>query len=280
MGVKRCEQEGFEADDLIGAVARRCTETGWECCIVTGDRDSFQLISDRVYVTHIKTRLGQTETVRYDLARFYEEYGFAPPRMVDLKALMGDSSDGIPGVPGVGEKTAMELMRRFGSLEGVYEHLDDPLIRESVRKKLVEGRESARLSFELAAIDTDVPLCFEPEDAVWVPAFGSDLYDIFQRLGFSRFIEKWGLQPCQDKSSLENQALPDIEVSDEETMETLCRALRGGGVYRRFAARRAERAGDCDGKAVYSVRWASAGGITTRSCALFLPGCEEGLPQC
>jgi DNA polymerase-1 len=260
MGVKRCEQEGFEADDLIGAVAKRCAETGWECCIVTGDRDSFQLISDSVYVNHIKTRLGQTETVRYDLARFCEEYGFAPPRMVDLKALMGDSSDGIPGVPGVGVKTAMELMHRFGSLDGVYAHLDDPSIRESVRKKLEEGRESARLSFELATIDTDVPLCFEPEDAVWKPAFGSALYDTFQRLGFTRFIEKWGLQPDQNKSSLDNQALPAIEVSDEETMKALCRALRVAEYIAVLPLDGLNALEICDGAAVYSVRWASAGG--------------------
>jgi DNA polymerase-1 len=144
MGVRRCEQEGFEADDLIGAVSKRCAETGWDCCIVTGDRDSFQLITDSVYVDHIKTRLGQTETVRYDRARFEEEYGFAPPRMVDLKALMGDSSDGIPGVPGVGEKTAMELMHRFGSLEGVYAHLHDPRSgRASVKSWRKAGRAPA-----------------------------------------------------------------------------------------------------------------------------------------
>ena len=107
MGIRRCELAGWEADDLMGTMARICEEGGWDCRLVTGDKDSFQLITEKTHVVHIKTRMGQTETIEYDPARFFEEYGFAPIRMIDLKSLMGDTSDNIPGVPGIGEKTAL-----------------------------------------------------------------------------------------------------------------------------------------------------------------------------
>ena len=113
MGIRRYELEGYEADDILGTAAAICEQEDWNCVIVTGDKDSLQLISDKSYVCNVKTRMGQTETIIYDPSRFREEYGFEPERMVDLKSLMGDMSDNIPGVPGVGEKTALELIRRF-----------------------------------------------------------------------------------------------------------------------------------------------------------------------
>jgi len=198
MGIRRLEQEGFEADDILGTLGARCAGTGDTCLLVTGDKDSFQLISDSTTVLHVKTRMGRTETVAYTPEVFREEYGFEPPRMVDLKALMGDTSDNIPGVPGVGEKTALDLLHKFGSLEGVYEHLEDPEIKDGVRKKLAAGRESARLSFDLATIVTDVPLDFTPSEAVWHNDFRPELYDLFMRLGFLKFIEKYGLTPTGD----------------------------------------------------------------------------------
>ncbi len=193
MGVMRLELEGYEADDLIGTVSRRCSDGGWDCVIVTGDKDSFQLINDRVTVKHVRSRMGQTETTDYTPGRFEQEYGFQPRGMVDLKALMGDSSDNIPGVAGIGEKTALELIRRFGSLDGVYENIDSTDIKPGVRKKLLAGEDSARLSFELATIVTDAPLDFSPEQARFEAKYGPEVYDIFTRLGFARFIEKWGV---------------------------------------------------------------------------------------
>ena len=126
MHIRRLEAAGWEADDVLGSVAAKCEKSGWECEIVTGDKDSFQLITDTTSVLHVKTRMGQTETILYDKARFTEEYGFAPPLMVDLKALMGDASDNIPGVPGIGEKTALDLVRRFGTVENIYANLETP----------------------------------------------------------------------------------------------------------------------------------------------------------
>ena len=117
LGIRRLEKEGYEADDIIGTVSRMCDETGNECVIVTGDKDSFQLITETTHVKHVKSRMGKTETIEYTPEVFFEEYGFEPKRIVDLKALMGDASDNIPGVKGVGEKTAMELIKTFGTVE-------------------------------------------------------------------------------------------------------------------------------------------------------------------
>ena len=197
MGVFRMEKEGFEADDLLGSVSRLCEKNGDECVIATGDKDSFQLITDKTRVLHIKTSKGQTETISYTKERFEEEYGFAPIRMIDLKALMGDASDNIPGVPGVGEKTALELIRRFGSVEAVYADLDAPEIRDSVRKKLAAGAETAKLSYELATIVTDVPLEIDLSQTRWKENYKPELYELLLKLGFTKFIEKWGLHPVQ-----------------------------------------------------------------------------------
>ena len=116
MGIRRYELAGYEADDILGAFSRTCENDGWTCTVVTGDKDSLQLISDKTTVCNVKSRMGKTETIMYTPSRFVEEYGFAPPLMVDLKALMGDASDNIPGVPGIGEKTAMELVARLSAL--------------------------------------------------------------------------------------------------------------------------------------------------------------------
>ena len=158
MGVRRLELAGWEADDLLGTVARRCEAAGWTCDVVTGDKDSLQLITDSTHVFNVKTRMGQTDTIEYTPERFREEYGFDPIRMIDLKALMGDSSDNIPGVPGIGEKTALSLVQTFGSLEGVYQNIDDKRIKPKQREHLLEDKPMAELSHTLGTIRTDAPI--------------------------------------------------------------------------------------------------------------------------
>ncbi len=228
MGVKRLECQGWEADDILGTVSVKCERAGWDCVIVTGDKDSFQLITDAVHVRHVKSRMGQQETVEYDPAVFRGEYGFEPALMVDLKALMGDASDNIPGVPGVGEKTALELIRRFGAVEGIYSALPDLDIKDGVRKKLADGEESARLSYTLAAIRTDAPVELEPEAAKWTLRPTPELYELLRRLGFSRFIEKWGLAPGADP---EPERVYEGECSSSEIRDPaqLARALTALG---------------------------------------------------
>ena len=164
MNIPRYELAGFEADDLIGTISRKCESTGWDCVVATGDKDSLQLVTEHTTVKLISTRMGQTTTKDMTPESFREVYGFAPIHIVDLKALMGDASDNIPGVPGVGEKTAMALIQKYQSIDEIYRLLPDIEAKPNVIKKLTEGEESARQSFHLATIVTDAPLEFSPQE--------------------------------------------------------------------------------------------------------------------
>ncbi len=158
MGCTVVEQDGYEADDILGTLSAAAVEAGVPCYIATGDRDSLQLVDEGVTVLLATTRMGQPETVAYDSAAVVDKYGLTPPQLIDLKALMGDSSDNIPGVPGVGEKTALDLMHRFGSLDDLYAQVETADLRDSVRKKLIDGKDSAYLSRELGTICRDMPM--------------------------------------------------------------------------------------------------------------------------
>jgi len=195
MGVARYELAGFEADDLIGTIAKRSESDGFSVTIVTGDRDDLQLVTEQVRVKFVVTRGGKTESHDYTPARFRAEYGFPPEQLVDLKALMGDSSDNIPGVPGIGEKTGGDLIRRFGTLTSIYENLAELDIKEPVRKKLEAGKDSAFLSHDLATIRCDAPFAFQPADTLRRPMDRERLYRLFLQLEFIRLIEKFGLSP-------------------------------------------------------------------------------------
>ncbi len=188
--------QGWEADDVIGTVGRTCAQAGWECIIATGDRDSLQLIENKVKVELITSKAGQTLTTLYDRDVFFEEYGLEPIRLIDLKALMGDSSDNIPGVQGVGPKTAGELLKKFGTLDGVYENLTDASIRPKLREKLEASREMAYLSYDLATIRCNAPIDFDPAQCLRKPVNGKALYDLFVRLEFTRLIDRYGLRAC------------------------------------------------------------------------------------
>ena len=194
MNIPIYECQGWEADDVIGTVGKICSNNAWECVIVTGDRDSLQLIDENVHVKLVISKPGQTNATLYTQEKFWEEYGFEPKKLIDLKALMGDSSDNIPGVAGVGPKTATELLLKFGSLDGVYENLMDTSIRPKLREKLEAGRENAFLSYELATIVSEAPIDFEPRDAVIQPYNRAELYKLFQRLEFVKLIDKYGLR--------------------------------------------------------------------------------------
>ncbi|MBQ2841093.1 MAG: DNA polymerase I [Oscillospiraceae bacterium] len=196
MNIMRIECPGFEADDIIGTVSKSCSENGDECIIVTGDRDSFQLIeNDGTNVLLVSSRMGRTETTLYNGAELLLKYGLPPELMRDLKALQGDSSDNIPGVPGVGEKTALELVSRFGDVDSIYANIDSPDIKESVRKKLLAGRESAYLSKWLGTIAQDAPIEFAAELAKLREYDSDKLFSLFSRLEFKSFITRLDLIP-------------------------------------------------------------------------------------
>ena len=203
---------GWEADDLLGTLAKACEKDGWECVIVTGDKDSLQLVTDKTRVKHIKTKGGQTETKNYTPEVFYEEYGFEPEMIVDLKALMGDSSDNIPGVAGVGEKTAMELVRSFGQITDIYEKLNELDIKDTLRNKLQSGKESAELSYELAEIRTDAPFDFAPNDSIRKEFDNDRLYELFKRLRFISFIDKYKLRTPSSSKAVGRDAIADVDA--------------------------------------------------------------------
>ena len=190
------ECEGWEADDVIGTIGKQCGRANWDCVIVTGDRDSLQLIDEHVTVKLVSSKLSQSVAVNYDPARFREEYGFDPIHLIDLKALMGDSSDNIPGVAGVGPKTATQLLLDYGTLDGIYAHLD--AIKDKLRAKLEQGRESAYMSYDLATIRCEAPIDFSPEDCRVQQPDNDTLYQLFTRLEFTRQIARYGLHAPQE----------------------------------------------------------------------------------
>ena len=194
MNIPIYECQGWEADDIIGTVGKICSNNDWECVIVTGDRDSLQLIDENVHIKLVITKAGQTNATLYTREKFEEEYGFEPKKLIDLKALMGDSSDNIPGVASVGPKTATELLKKFGSLDGVYANLEDPSIKPKMREKLAAGKGNAYLSYDLATIIPEAPIDFAPMDAIVQPYNRPELYDLFVKLEFVRLIDKYGLR--------------------------------------------------------------------------------------
>ena len=216
-----------EADDLIGTIAGQCERAGWDCVIVTGDKDSFQLVTEKTHVRHVKTRMGQSETKEYDVPAFEEEYGFEPHKMVDLKALMGDPSDNIPGVAGVGEKTALDLIRRFGTVEQIYTHLETIDIKDGVRKKLLAGREAARMSYDLATIACDAPIRFEPEENQMKPVNKDALAELFRQLEFHKLMEKFDLKQTETEHAgpSPNDRYKTIRVDTREKAASMLQAL-------------------------------------------------------
>ncbi len=217
--------QGWEADDIIGTVGKICGNHGWECVIVTGDRDSLQLIDDHVHVKLVISKQGQTTATLYDRTLFCQEYGFEPPKMVDLKALMGDSSDNIPGVAGVGPKTATDLLIRFGSLDGVYASLDDPSIKPKLREKLEAGKDSAYLSYDLATIRLTAPIDFEPRDALIQPYNKPELYSLFQKLEFVRLIDKYQLRGAAQEAVKPACTCIRLQKADNLPDKCCCYAL-------------------------------------------------------
>lgn len=209
MGLCVLECPGWEADDILGTLAHSCADE--ECILATGDRDALQLVNDRVQVWLAKTK----ETLRYTPAVLQEEYGLTPAQLIDLKALMGDSSDNIPGVPGVGQKTAQALMMQFGSLENIYANLDDASIKAGVRAKLEAGRDSALLSRELGTIARNAPVCCDLASYVPQPPDAAKVTRMMAELEMFKLLERLNLPAGEIESeSSQTQQRPIVEEHD------------------------------------------------------------------
>ena len=217
MNIPMYELDGWEADDLLGTIAAKDTAAGWDTEIVTGDKDSLQLIGDRTTVRLVSTRMGQTTTREMTPETFRAAYGFDPIHIIDLKALMGDSSDNIPGVKGIGEKTAMALLAQYPAIDDLYAHLDELGLKPAALKKLTEGERDARMSYDLATIHTDAPIDFKPEDCLRREVDNARLYQLFLDLEFSKLIDKYHLTAPQG----EGQAEEKTELACTCTSETV-----------------------------------------------------------
>ena len=211
MGLNVLELPGYEADDLQGTVAKMAHEyPDTESYILSGDRDLLQLIDDKVTVllaTNTDTKVMREE-------QFREEYEISPSSFVDMKALMGDSSDNIPGVAGVGKKTAASLIRDFGTLDGIYENIDDKRISKGVREKLIRDKENAYLSKTLATIITDAPLEKTLSELKYKEADKEGLYKKFSELELNSLISKFGLSDVKPKVTEELKNNSQISFND------------------------------------------------------------------
>ena len=193
LGYKLISAEGYEADDILGTFAKSCEDRGDECVIATGDRDSLQLVSDKVSVRLAATKQGAPSAEIYDVAKVLEVYGVEPRKLIDIKALQGDTSDNIPGVAGIGPKGATELIKNFGSLDGVYENIDSDKIKAGTRQKLLANKDNAYLSLMLGEIFREVPIDTNPEEYRVNMKDPKKAAAYMARLELFKLIEKFGL---------------------------------------------------------------------------------------
>ena len=204
MGITIVEKEGFEADDLLGTLAKRSSRAGIDVSIISGDRDLLQLADTNIKIRIPKTKKGVTEVEDYLPADVETLYGVTPVEFIDVKALMGDASDNIPGAPGVGPKTASALIVKYHSIENVFEHLEE-LKPPKAKKSISENVEQIKLSKFLATIDIDVPIDYDVESAAVGGYFNPDSYELFKRFNFKSFLKRFDSEQIQNELDIYNK---------------------------------------------------------------------------
>lgn len=216
LGYRLVECESFEADDILGTLSAQCEKTGNECVLATGDRDSLQLVGPHVAVRLATTKLGQPQVTLYDEAKIREDYGVTPKEMIEIKALQGDASDCIPGVPGIGPKGAGNLIRKYHSIDAIYRDLDTLEIRDSLRKKLADGKESACLSHRLGTICRQAPVDTDLSHYVPGPGDRAAAARLMAKLEFFSLIEKMGLNAPEEKPEAKTAGSVGVEEKTDE----------------------------------------------------------------
>lgn len=191
MNIPILELEGYEADDILGTVAKNNSRRGIKTYILTGDRDSFQLIDENTNIVMPSTKMGKTEYTIYDIPKLKEVYNIEPKQIIDMKALMGDKSDNIPGVPLVGEKTTLSLLESYNNLDYIYSNVDTIDISDKLRQRLIDNKDMAYLSYRLATINTDVPVNMDYEEFKLKAVNLPKLSQLFTRLSFKKFLERY-----------------------------------------------------------------------------------------
>ena len=228
LGYRIVECEGYEADDILGTLARVCTEEGHECVLATGDRDSLQLVNPSVTVRLAATKFGQPVVTVYDEAKIKEDYGVTPHQLIDIKALQGDSSDNIPGVSGIGAKGAADLIQKYGSIEAIYQNFDQLDLKPAMRKKLEEGKESAFLSYKLGTICLQAPIDTNLEHYHVSEGDVQAAVRLMAKLELFSLIKKWGL----DQIEVEQEALiteQSLQIQECDDTQSLLQQLQQTG---------------------------------------------------
>ena len=209
LGFVQVSKEGWEADDILGTLAAACEAKGGTTLLATGDRDSLQLVDDATTVLLATNK----ETIPMDPAAIREKYGVDPAQLIDVKSLMGDSSDNIPGVPGIGEKTALALVQKFGSLQAIYDHIDDPAIKPGQRTKLGANRDKAELSYMLGTIRKDAPIETDPAAYTRQPGDAAAAAHLLASLEMHKLIDRWQLESGSAPAAAEAAPLETVEPS-------------------------------------------------------------------
>ena len=228
MNIKIIEKEGYEGDDIIGTLSRFGEKNGLNVTILSGDRDNFQLATDKITIQIPRTKQGKTETDNYDREKIKEEYGIEPYQLIQVKGLMGDASDNIPGVPGVGEKTALNLIKEYTDIDNLYKKIEEGTdnIKGKLREKLVENKELALLSRELGRINVDSPIEENIEEMKLEEWDKPKVLELFKKYRFNRFIDRFGLQGEKiEEKSLEN--LFEVQlITNEKDIENLVKMIK------------------------------------------------------
>jgi len=239
MNIKILEKPGYEADDILGTLSKHYEKEGMEVTLLTGDRDSFQLASKNTIIRIPRTKSGKTEVENYDRDKIKEEYGVEPKQLIEVKGLMGDTSDNIPGVPGVGEKTALALIKEFESIDNIYKKIDNGEIvaKGKLQEKLAENKDLAYLSRQLGTIDVNAPIEMNLDDFKVQEWNYEEVLKIFREYRFNRYIERFHLDEMNTASmgSTSNVKLEDLfkleEVRDKNEVEKLINEFKSSGEF-------------------------------------------------
>lgn len=248
MGYKLVTCEGYEADDILGTFAKYCENKGYECTLATGDRDCLQLVSDHVFVRIAKTKFGKAESILYDKNKIKEDYNVTPAQLIDIKALQGDASDCIPGVKGVGEKTAKSLIEKYESIENIYNNIENLDIKPNLKSKLLADKEKAYLSYDLGKINKDVPIEINDSDFIPSEMDTDSLKKIFTELEFFKFMDKIGVS-----KKVESQK---INLDFSQDYSGILKNLEDSGEISIFSEAKSnliERCCICDGSDNYYI---------------------------
>lgn len=223
MNIDIVEMEGYEADDVLGTLSRYGEKEGLEVIILSGDRDTFQLATDKTTIRIPHTKGGKTETDEYNREKIIEKYGLEPKQLIDVKGLQGDSSDNIPGVPGVGEKTALSLIQKYGSIENLYDKLEkgEDDLKGKQREKIEQNKELAFLSKVLGTINLEVPIQDTLEDFKVEEWDKEKVYELFKKLNFKRYIDRFSLSDEDKEEKIEKEKLKIIDKNIDEVIELI-----------------------------------------------------------